>query len=86
LKEQGIDFVRFGWLGICTRAGTPQPIVDLLNRHIAAIVASPGYRATIEKLGSVAVSSTPAELRQVIDHTFVEVRQTVQEFGLQQDP
>ena len=45
LKEKGVDFVRFGWLGICAAAGTPQPIVDQLNRHIAAIVATPDYRS-----------------------------------------
>ena len=38
LTEKGVDFVRFGWLGICAGAGTPQPIVDLLQRQIAAIV------------------------------------------------
>ena len=86
LKEQGVDFVRFGWLGICARAGTPQPIVDLLNRHIAAIVASPDYRALTERAGSVPVSSTPAELQKIIDQTLADVLQTVQEFGLQQDP
>jgi tripartite-type tricarboxylate transporter receptor subunit TctC len=85
LKERGIDFVRFGWLGICARAGTPQPIIDLLNRHIATIVASPDYQALTERAASVAVSSTPAELRQVIDQTLSEVLQTVREFGLQQD-
>src|SRR5215467_4400008 len=26
LKEQGVDFVRSGWLGLCAGAGTPQPI------------------------------------------------------------
>ena len=81
-----IDFVRFGWLGICARAGTPQPIVALLNRHITSIVASPDYRAVAERAGSVPVSSTPAELRQVIDQTLADVLATVQEFGLQQDP
>jgi tripartite-type tricarboxylate transporter receptor subunit TctC len=85
LKEQGIDFLRFGWLGVCARVGTPQPIISLLNRHIAAITTAPGYRATVENLGSEAVSSTPAELREIIDQTFVQVLQTVQEFGLQQD-
>ena len=85
LREQGIDFVRFGWLGICAGAGTPQPIIDRLNRHIAAIVASPDYQAVTEGAGSVPVSSSPAELRQVIDQTLADVRQTVQEFGLQQD-
>ena len=37
--EKKIPFVRFGWLGICAREGTPQPIIAELNRHIAAIVA-----------------------------------------------
>src|SRR4029450_2724742 len=49
LIERGVDFVRYGWLGICAGAGTPQPILDLLQRHIATIVGSGGYRAMIEK-------------------------------------
>jgi tripartite-type tricarboxylate transporter receptor subunit TctC len=85
LREQGIDFVRFGWLGICAGAGTPQPIIDLLNRHIAAIVALPDYQASTERGGSIPGSSSPAELRGVIDQTLAEVQQTVQEFGLQQE-
>ena len=40
LTEKGVNFVRFGWLGICAGAGTPQPILDRLNREIAAIVAT----------------------------------------------
>jgi tripartite-type tricarboxylate transporter receptor subunit TctC len=85
LREQGVDFVRFGWLGICAGAGTPQPVVDLINRHITAIVASPDYQAATERAGSIPVSSTPAELRQVIDQTLADVQATVQEFGLQQE-
>src|SRR5262249_53754066 len=62
VSEQGIDFVRFGWLGICAGAGTPPPVLDLLQHRIAAIVATNEYRAMIEKAGSIAVSSTPDEL------------------------
>src|SRR5215471_19422921 len=62
LKEAGIDYVRFGWLGICAAAGTPQPIIDRLNREIASIVASivamPEYRTMIENSGEIAISST----------------------------
>lgn len=85
LKEKGIDFVRFGWLGICAAAGTPRSVIDFLNRHIVAIVASPDYRSAIERTGSIAVSSTPDELREVIIETRDQVAATIQEFGLQQE-
>jgi tripartite-type tricarboxylate transporter receptor subunit TctC len=85
LTEQGLPFVRFGWLGICVREGTPQPIVAELNRHLMSIVASPDYRSVIEKGGSLPESSTPAELGQVLVQTRDEVAATIQEFGLQQD-
>jgi tripartite-type tricarboxylate transporter receptor subunit TctC len=85
LKEQGVDFVRSGWLGICAAGGTPQPIIALLNRHLVAIVATPEYQAVTERAGAVPISSTPAELRKVIDQTLADVQATVQEFGLQQD-
>src|ERR1700722_19029492 len=48
LKENGFDFVRFGWLGVCAGAGTSAPIVKTLNEDVAQIVATPGYRALIE--------------------------------------
>ncbi len=85
LKEKGVDFVRFGWLGLCARAGTPQPIVAELNRHIAAIVATPDYRELIEKGGSIPISSTPAELAKVLTQTVDDVAATIREFGMQQD-
>jgi tripartite-type tricarboxylate transporter receptor subunit TctC len=85
LRERGIDFVRFGWLGICAGAGTPQPILERLNREIVKIVATSDYRGMIERAGSIAVSSTPDELRQVIMQTLDEVGASVREFGLQQE-
>jgi tripartite-type tricarboxylate transporter receptor subunit TctC len=85
LREQGIDFVRFGWLGICAAAGTPQPIIGLLHKHIAAIVASPDYREVTERAGSIPAASSPEELRKIILQTRADVEATIQEFGLQQE-
>jgi tripartite-type tricarboxylate transporter receptor subunit TctC len=85
LREKGIDFVRFGWLGICAGAGTPQPIIDLIQRDVAAIVASEGYRTMIEKAGSVPIASTPAELQQVITQTSDDTAASIREFGMQQE-
>jgi tripartite-type tricarboxylate transporter receptor subunit TctC len=85
LKEKGFEFVRFGWLGICAGAGTPQPILKTLNDTIVPIVASNGFRALIENAGSVAESSTPQEFAAVIKKTLDDATPTIQEFGLQQD-
>jgi tripartite-type tricarboxylate transporter receptor subunit TctC len=85
LREKGIDFVRFGWLGVCAGAGTPAPILQVLNKHLHAIIASAEYRALIEKSGSIPESSAPEELRNIIEQTRVEVESTVKEFGLQRD-
>jgi tripartite-type tricarboxylate transporter receptor subunit TctC len=84
-REQGIDFVRFGWLGICAGAGTPPSIIALINRHLKTIVATPEYQKVTEQQGSVPESSTPEDLRKVIEQTRSDVAATIQEFGLQQD-
>jgi tripartite-type tricarboxylate transporter receptor subunit TctC len=85
LTEKGINFVRYGWLGICAGAGTPQAVIEVLQRHIAAIAATAEYRALIEKAGSIAISSTPEELRQVITQTLDDVAGSIREFGMQQE-
>jgi tripartite-type tricarboxylate transporter receptor subunit TctC len=84
LKEVGIDYVRFGWLGICAAEGTPQPIIDRLNREIVSVVATAEYKHMIENAGSIAASSTPGQLGDVIAQTLDEVAATMQEFGPQQ--
>src|SRR6266403_3037543 len=78
LKEVGIDYVRFGWLGVCAAEGTPQPIIDRLNREIASVVAAADYKSMIENAGSIAASSTPGQLRDVIAQTLDEVAATMQ--------
>ena len=50
-----------GWFGIMVPAGTPKPIVDLLNAEIRAMVARPDVKAYWEKQGTETMSMTPAE-------------------------
>jgi tripartite-type tricarboxylate transporter receptor subunit TctC len=79
LNEVGIDYVRFGWLGVCAAGGTPRPIIDRLNRDIVSVVAAPDYKNIIESAGSIAVSSTPEQLREVITQTRDDAVATIQE-------
>ena len=84
LTEAGINFIRSGWLGVCAPAGTPEPIVQLLNHDIALIVDADDYRALIETAGSIAAASTPTELRIIMEQT-LEVAPTIAEFHLQRE-
>jgi tripartite-type tricarboxylate transporter receptor subunit TctC len=84
LNEVGIDYVRFGWLGVCAAGGTPQPIIDRLNHDIVSVVAAADYKNIIESAGSIAVSSTPEQLREVITQTRDDAVATMQESARQQ--
>ena len=44
LKEQGTDIVNYGWWGVCAAAGTPRPILETLNKHIARRSRRPSSR------------------------------------------
>jgi tripartite-type tricarboxylate transporter receptor subunit TctC len=83
LVEKGLPFVRFGWLGVCSGTGTPQPVIALLNRHLVAIVQSPEYRAMNDRAGTIAQSSTPEELGRILAETYEQTARISREFGLQ---
>ena len=82
LTESGIPIVSFAWLGICAGAGTPQPVIDLLNSKITPILKSDDYRALLATSGSVPMSSTPQEMQDVIDDTVKQAAPLVDEFDL----
>jgi tripartite-type tricarboxylate transporter receptor subunit TctC len=61
LTESGIPHQAAIWLGVMAPAGTPQPIVDLLNTEINKIITRPEVKVAWEKLGAVPVAMKPAE-------------------------
>ncbi len=85
LSESGVPIVSFGWLGICARAGVPQPVVDLLNSKLLPILKSPDYAALIEKSGSEPTWSTPQEMQKVIDDTVSDAAPLIEQFDLHLD-
>ncbi len=66
LKEQGVDLqIRF-WIGLFAPAGTPAPIVKLLERETAKAVADPETVKAMEMLGlQPAASSSEAFAHQI---------------------
>ena len=54
------------WLAIMAPAGTPQPILDRLNKEILAVIATADTREALDKAGAEPLTSTPAELAAMI--------------------
>ena len=54
------------WYGLFAPKGTPGPIVDQLNREVAAILNAPEARKVFEAQGLVPTASTPAALADIV--------------------
>jgi tripartite-type tricarboxylate transporter receptor subunit TctC len=60
--EAGVPgFVSYDWNGIFAPAGTPRPIIDRVQKEVAAVLASPEVKARLSEMGSEAVASTPEQ-------------------------
>ncbi len=70
------------WYGLLTIAGTPQPIVDRLNKEIVAILKDPKTIATFEKDGLEPMYSTSDEFAQHIKDQIALWRPVVQKAGI----
>ena len=83
LTERGFALTPFGWLGVCAGAGTPKPIIDLLNRHTVSIVQSDEYRKFMEKAGNIPIATTPREFGRVLIQTVRDAAPYIREFKMQ---
>jgi tripartite-type tricarboxylate transporter receptor subunit TctC len=54
------------WNGVAAPRGTPQDIIEKLNREINAGLAEPTVRERMIGLGSVAMPMSPAEFRRLL--------------------
>ena len=67
LKEAGIDVEADAWNGLIAPAGTPQEIIDAINRDVVAIVKSNDVRDKLAAQLMEPVGSTPEQFRALID-------------------
>ena len=62
MAESGFpNFEAVAWFGMLVPAGTPQPIIDRLNKEIVAILNTPDIKERLAALGATVVADTPAE-------------------------
>jgi tripartite-type tricarboxylate transporter receptor subunit TctC len=54
------------WYGLFAPKATPGPIVDQLNREVAAILSAPDAQSVFEAQGMVPTTSTPQALEDIV--------------------
>jgi len=63
LAESGLkDYSAYVWMGLLAPKGTPQAIVDQLQRELKATLATPEVTAFMNTAGIEMVGSTPAQM------------------------
>jgi tripartite-type tricarboxylate transporter receptor subunit TctC len=68
IAEAGVPgFQATLWVGFMAPAGTPQPIVELLNREISKILARPDIKKAWEKTGATPVVMTQLEFKAFME-------------------
>jgi tripartite-type tricarboxylate transporter receptor subunit TctC len=67
VSETVPGYVISGWFGVGAPAGTPQAIVDRLNREVTAGLENPKIRARLADLSATPHVVTPAEYRKFVE-------------------
>jgi tripartite-type tricarboxylate transporter receptor subunit TctC len=86
IAEQGYpDFSVVGWNGIHVPARTPAPVIDKLNREIAAILKQPEAREKAAAAGFEAVGSTREEFEAFVKADIAKATAVIKAGNIQPD-
>ena len=87
MKEVGFpDFQMYFWLAAFTTAGTPNEIVQKLNREINAAVKGARMSKSLTEIGVVPETMTPPEILALVKKDAESFRQFVVKAGLKPQP
>jgi tripartite-type tricarboxylate transporter receptor subunit TctC len=81
--EQGLPaFDSRGLFGLLAPAGTPNDVIQLLNREIAAVLRDPAMKEKLIAQGIEPESSTPEGLRDLIQSEITKWARVIKEAGI----
>jgi tripartite-type tricarboxylate transporter receptor subunit TctC len=69
-------------VGLVAPARTPPDVVETLNREIGKIIATPGFRERMQKIGLDVVGSTPAAYAKFLNDDYNKWAKVVAAAGL----
>ena len=81
--EAGLKGYEAGtWFGVVTRAGTPRPIVDTLNREIVGALQSPDLKERLTAIGFDVFTSTPDEFTRFMKNDMARTAKVIKAAGI----
>jgi tripartite-type tricarboxylate transporter receptor subunit TctC len=69
------------WFGFFAPKGTPQQVIDTLNKHVNEIIAVPATEGAMVKEGADPIGGTPQQFGQFVQREFEKWRVVVKESG-----
>jgi tripartite-type tricarboxylate transporter receptor subunit TctC len=81
--EAKVAYSGGNWMGLAAPAGTPQPIVALLNKEIAEIQKLPDVRQQMANQGAVIETKSIAEFSAFMAHETDQWARIIKERGIQ---
>ena len=70
------------WFGLFAPAGTPPAIVAQVQKDIAAVLAKPEVRKTVEARGFIPVASTPEQFTEAIKSDTVAWQKVIKDANI----
>ena len=78
--NQDYDFTL--WAGFFAPRGTPQPIIDRLNKDINAVLAEPDVKARLEAAGAVVTPMTVAQFKDFVQRESAKYLRVIKQTGV----
>ncbi len=83
-SAQGVkDFHAASWNSLYAKAGTPQPVIDTLNKALHDVLADPDIKQKLLALGIDSRASTPAEMDQQLQNDIKQWAQVIDRAGIE---
>jgi tripartite-type tricarboxylate transporter receptor subunit TctC len=84
VREQGFPILEAdGWNGVFAPAKTPRPVIDRLQKEIAAAVHQPDTAKRLREIGAEPIGSSPAEQDAILKRQVDQFRPVIKEMRIE---
>ena len=85
MAESGVDFASGTWYGVLAPHGTPQSVIDTLNREIVGLLKTPAFREQLATRGLTPDITTPQEFSDFMRAEINKWAGVIRDAGIQQE-